>query len=1261
MNTTPKDTGPPQVRVRRLLLIVALVVGLALNLAPAGVALAAGNNLLTSATLITPPVSNDTTNTTTATRESNEIGNCGNFAASGNIHSVWYKYAPGSSGWLTVSTLGSSYDTVLEVFTGPASSPTFATLTSIPNGCNDDAGGLRQSEVTVPVTSGTTYYFVIRDYGNGTGGTAKFSAQFSAQHQIYINKNIGNDNNTGSMALPVKTLQRGVNLATSGTVVNVMVAGTYAENVTIAASLTIAVPSGAVTVNSFTLASGAAVTLSGPGTISAPLVTVQNGARVQDGVALASAGGTINAGNGTYAENLTIAKSLTLRAINEGSASIQPASGVAVTISGGSITLRGFNIQAGTGVVVSGGSGHTIYHNNIAGNTSGVGLNNTTGSQVNAAANWWGDVTGPAGAGDDANGNVKFKPWCDSPVPACTGLLGEATKLVFIVSPGDSAVGAALLPAPIVHAVDDANNLDTAFTGPITVTIKSGTGTAGAALSGTRTVNAAGGTATFPGLSIDKAGTNYQLAANNSTLLPGYSAVFTITKGDQTISFTMPASMAFTNTPFTISATASSGLTVSFSATGNCTVSGNSVTLTSVGSCTITADQGGDANWNPAPSVSQTFLITQGDQTITFNPLPDVPYGTAPFNVSASATSGLTVTFGVSGQCTISGNTVTITGVGTCTVTASQSGDANWNPAPDVPRTFNITKTNATVTLSNLSYTYDGNPHAATATTNPVSLTVVLTYTSATYGPTTAPPTLAGSYQVDAVVNDSNYQGSASGTLIIAKAMLTVTLGNLNQTYNGTPRSATATASQPVQGVDITYNGFVAAPMNAGSYTVVATINDPNYQGSASGTLIIAKAPATITLGSLTATYDGSQHPATATTNPPALTVDFRYNGVASAPVNVGSYTVVATIVNINYQGTTTGTLTINQASQTIIFGALANKVYGDPPFTVSASASSGLAVTFSATGQCAVAGATVTLIGVGSCTITASQSGNANYTAAASVARTFTIAKANQTINFAALQDRAYTNPPFTVSASASSGLGVTFSAAGQCTISGNTVTLTGALGSCTITASQSGNANYTAAAPVARTFSIVNSFRRFLPIIMNSPQADLVGSFSLSPNSLAPNHPVTITVTITNQGTVAASQFWVDFYINPSVPPTDTNQPWNKRCGLNPCYGIAWYISGTVEPGQSITLTSTPDSYRVSNTRWAGMFAKGTSDLYVYVDSWNPGVTIGAVAEIDETNNRAEYHGQPTSAEVDTPTGDLGSPDVILLDDLPPRPVRP
>src|SRR4029450_4990452 len=120
---------------------------------------------------------------------------------------------------------------------------------------------------------------------------------------------------------------------------------------------------------------------------------------------------------------------------------------------------------------------------------------------------------------------------------------------------------------------------------------------------------------------------------------------------------------------------------------------------------------------------------------------------------------------------------------------------------------------------------------------------------------------------------------------------------------------------------------------------------------------------------------------------------------------------------------------------------------------------------------------------------------------------------------------------------------------------------------------------------------------------------------------------------------GSAAPSQFWVDFYINPSTPPTDTNQRWDKRCGLTPGYGIAWDGTQKVEPGQSITLTSTPDSYLAANTRWRGQFAQGTSDLYVYVDSWNPTVATGAVDELNETKNRAEYHGQTTSAASEAP----------------------
>jgi len=139
----------------------------------------------------------------------------------------------------------------------------------------------------------------------------------------------------------------------------------------------------------------------------------------------------------------------------------------------------------------------------------------------------------------------------------------------------------------------------------------------------------------------------------------------------------------------------------------------------------------------------------------------------------------------------------------------------------------------------------------------------------------------------------------------------------------------------------------------------------------------------------------------------------------------------------------------------------------------------------------------------------------------------------------------------------------------------------------------------------------------------------ADLVGSFKISDSTFEPGDKVLITVTITNTGDAPASDFWVDFYINPLNPPTDTNQPWDKRCGSVRCkFGIAWRFTGTIAPGQSITLASTPDSYYAKNTDWPGYFETKRLDLYLYVDSWNPGIPSGAVQERNETNNRAELH---------------------------------
>jgi hypothetical protein len=143
--------------------------------------------------------------------------------------------------------------------------------------------------------------------------------------------------------------------------------------------------------------------------------------------------------------------------------------------------------------------------------------------------------------------------------------------------------------------------------------------------------------------------------------------------------------------------------------------------------------------------------------------------------------------------------------------------------------------------------------------------------------------------------------------------------------------------------------------------------------------------------------------------------------------------------------------------------------------FSVAATGgNSGNPVTFSSGGSCSNTGATFTMTsGTGTCSVKYDQAGDSNYNAAPQVTESVNAQKAGQTITFGPLPDKTYGDPDFTVGATASSGLTVSFAASGQCTVSGSTVHLTG-VGSCTITASQGGDGNYSAAADVSQTFQI-------------------------------------------------------------------------------------------------------------------------------------------------------------------------------------------
>jgi hypothetical protein len=260
-------------------------------------------------------------------------------------------------------------------------------------------------------------------------------------------------------------------------------------------------------------------------------------------------------------------------------------------------------------------------------------------------------------------------------------------RLIFQTNPSGGEANTPFATQPVVIAQDSINHTNTSFNGPVTLTLTSGT--AGATLVGTATVNAVNGVANFSGLAISKAGTGYRLTASSGGLSSASSAAFDIAKTGQTITFGALNSKQYGDPPFTVSATASSGLSVTFSASGNCTLTSRTVTITGAGNCTVTANQAGDATFGAAPAQSQSFSILKANQTITFDALPNKRFGDPPFTVSATASSGLPVAFSASGACKLSDTTVTLTGTGSCSIKASQAGNGNYNPASDVVRTTN--------------------------------------------------------------------------------------------------------------------------------------------------------------------------------------------------------------------------------------------------------------------------------------------------------------------------------------------------------------------------------------------------------------------------------------------------------------------------------------------------------------------------------------------------------------------------------------------
>jgi len=504
-----------------------------------------------------------------------------------------------------------------------------------------------------------------------------------------------------------------------------------------------------------------------------------------------------------------------------------------------------------------------------------------------------------------------------------------------------------------------------------------------------------------------------------------------VNKAAQTISFASLPDKTLGDASFALAATASSGLPVSFSlVSGPATLSGNTITLTGVGTVVIRAGQSGNANYSAATAVERSFRVLampKQAQTITFTAIPNKTFGTAPFSVNATASSGLPVSFSIlSGPATITGNTVTITGAGTVVVEASQTGNDTYSAAPAVTRTFTVDKASQTISFAAIANkTYGDEPFSINASASsglPVTLSIVLG--PATIAGNVITITGAGAVMVRAAQSgNENYLAATSvdRSFTVSRAQQTITV----------PVWADMTAGGPAQ--------TITATASSGLPVTISVVSGPIRLN---GNQLIAIGPGG---GCISFSQGGNN--------------------------NFLPATSVQRCLQINAADE-------EKESQTITIAELSDKTFGDAPFTLSATASSGLPVSFSiVSGPATIAGNTVTITGAGTIVVRASQAGNDTYNAATPVNRSFIVNKAAQSITFAELPDKTIGNAPFMLSATASSGLPVSFAVvSGPATISGNMVTLTGT-GTVEISATQAGNTNYLAATPVQQSFAVMGT----------------------------------------------------------------------------------------------------------------------------------------------------------------------------------------
>ena len=301
-------------------------------------------------------------------------------------------------------------------------------------------------------------------------------------------------------------------------------------------------------------------------------------------------------------------------------------------------------------------------------------------------------------------------------------------------------------------------------------------------------------------------------------------------------------------------------------------------------------------------------VLVKGSQAITFTSTAPAAakVGGSAYTVTATGGgSGNAVTFTIdaaaSAVCSIVGSTVSFTAAGSCVVNANQAGNGNYNAAPQAQQSFTVAKGDQTITFTSTA--------PASAKVGGVGYTPTATATSG----------LAVVLTIDA---SSSSVCSIAGGVVSFTAVGTC-LVDANQAGNGNWNPAAQaqqsfTVAKGDQAITFTSTAPAAAKVGGSAYTVTAT-------GGGSGNAV-------------------------------TFTIDAAASAVCSIVGSTVSFTAAGScVVNANQAGNgnynaapqAQQSFTVAKGDQTITFGAIAAKTFDQGPLTVSATASSGLAVVF--------------------------------------------------------------------------------------------------------------------------------------------------------------------------------------------------------------------------------------------------------------------------------------------------------------------------